>query len=141
MIVCIDTNALLPVLGTRHPYGVILDAFIDGAFTWAVSNEIMAEYEEVVGPRIGARRWEDFIRLIEGVGGLRQNLKRVSPTFRFDLISDDVDDNKFADCAIVAEADFIITDDRHFAAMANSGYKPQPISPAKFIEQCLSGQE
>jgi len=30
------------------------------------------------------------------------------------LITGDADDNKFADCAIAANADYIVTNDRHF---------------------------
>lgn len=48
---------------------------------------------------------------------------------------DDPDDNAFTDCAITAGADCIITDDAHFAPLANAGYKPQPITPAEFIER------
>jgi len=43
--------------------------------------------------------------------------------------------NAFTDCAIAAHADYVITDDRHFAPLANAGYKPQPITPQAFIEQ------
>jgi predicted nucleic acid-binding protein len=50
----------------------------------------------------------------------------------------DADDNKFANCAIVAHADFIITEDKHFAPLANAGYKPQPISALEFIERYLN---
>jgi len=52
-------------------------------------------------------------------------------------ITHDPDDNKFADCAIAAEADFILTEDRHFQELNGSGYKPQPITPAEFMKRCL----
>lgn len=32
----------------------------------------------------------------------------------FGLIQDDVDDNKFVDCAIASGAEFIVTNDAHF---------------------------
>lgn len=38
----------------------------------------------------------------------------VSPTFRFGLITEDPDNNKFVDCAITAGARFIVTEDHHF---------------------------
>lgn len=34
--------------------------------------------------------------------------------FRFQLIESDPDDNKFVDCAIAANADYIVTEDTHF---------------------------
>ena len=42
------------------------------------------------------------------------NVLRVDAQFRFGLIEADVDDNKFVDCAIVANADYIVTEDSHF---------------------------
>jgi predicted nucleic acid-binding protein len=70
---------------------------------------------------------------MDAVEAVRQNIHRVSPSFRFNLITADPDDNKFADCAIAAEADFIITADQHFEVMRGSGYKPQPVTPEEFI--------
>ena len=52
-------------------------------------------------------------------------------------MTEDPDDNKFSDCAIVAEADHIITSDRHFAVLTAAGYGPQPITPAEFISRYL----
>ncbi len=42
-----------------------------------------------------------------------------------------------ADCAITAAADYIVTEDRHFEALRNSGYQPQPITPEEFIPRFL----
>ena len=36
------------------------------------------------------------------------------PHYQFNLITSDPDDNKFVDCAIVANAKFIVTEDHHF---------------------------
>lgn len=49
-------------------------------------------------------------------------------------------DDAFVDCAIVAEADLIITEDRHFETLRGSGYKPQPITPSEFIQRHLSSE-
>jgi len=45
------------------------------------------------------------------------------------------EDNAFIDCAIAVNADFVVTEDKHFAPLANAGYKPQPIHPDGFIER------
>jgi len=45
--------------------------------------------------------------------------------------------NTFCDCAIAAEADFIVTEDGHFDALKTAGYKPKPIKPEEFIRQYL----
>ena len=39
-------------------------------------------------------------------------------SFKFNLIEADPDDNKFADCAIVANAEYIVSEDAHFRILA-----------------------
>ena len=70
-------------------------------------------------------------------GQLHDNLRRVEPTYYWRLIAADPDDDKFADCAIAAEAEYVVTEDAHFAALKNSGHKPQPITPEAFIRDVL----
>jgi predicted nucleic acid-binding protein len=43
--------------------------------------------------------------------------QKTSVYFHFGLIENDPDDNKFVDCAIAANTDFIITNDRHFRVL------------------------
>jgi putative PIN family toxin of toxin-antitoxin system len=134
MTVCVDTNVLLQARASGHPYGPIMDAFMFGLMKWAVSTRILAEYREIIGSMAGAEAWrtmEAFIDLVEESG----DLVRVEPHFQFQVIGIDPDDNAFCDCAIAADADYVITDDRHFAPLAGAGYKPQPISPLEFIER------
>ena len=40
--------------------------------------------------------------------------RRYDPQYHFGLISQDADDNKFVDCAIIANADYIVSEDSHF---------------------------
>ena len=40
----------------------------------------------------------------------------LTPYYKFNLIKSDPDDNKFVDCAVIANAKFIVTEDRHFVA-------------------------
>ena len=138
MTVVIDTNAILPLLGLRQRLSAILDAWTTGRFAWAISSEILLEYEEIVQPRIGRLRWEQFVMLLDAVETRRGNLLRITPHFHFLAIPADADDDKFADCAITADADYIITEDRHFDALIGTGYKPQPITPSEFIHRFLS---
>jgi putative PIN family toxin of toxin-antitoxin system len=134
MILVIDTNSLLQALAAGNPLRPLLDAWFAGRLTWAMSNEILFEYQEVITLRSGAERWQRLIAMLDIVEQARPaTLLRISPNFHFHLITADADDNKFADCAIAAEAEFVITDDAHFGPLANSGYKPQPITPTEFI--------
>ncbi|GHT33382.1 hypothetical protein FACS189434_07360 [Bacteroidia bacterium] len=42
------------------------------------------------------------------------NFEEVIPYYKWNLIADDVEDNKFANCAFNASVDFIVTNDKHF---------------------------
>ena len=46
----------------------------------------------------------------------------ITPYFHFNLITADPDDNKFVDCAVVANAKFIVTEDRHFESVKNCSF-------------------
>lgn len=138
MIVCIDTNIVVQSLAEGHPFHPILDAWAAGRIHWAVSTEVLLEYEEVLTRMSGAARWRKLSRLMDLVELTGGNLVRVTPSFRFQIITADPDDNIFTDCAVTAGADYLITQDQHFAALKNAGYKPQPITPGEFIAKYIS---
>jgi len=48
MIIVIDTNVLIPATDGSHPFHRIIDGWVQGKFLWAVSTDIMFEYEEVM---------------------------------------------------------------------------------------------
>ena len=75
--------------------------------------------------------------LLDAMEVRRRNLLRITPHFRFHAIPADPDDDKFADCAIAVEANWIITEDRHFNALVGSGYQPQPVTPEEFIRRFI----
>ena len=137
MTVCIDTNVLLQLFGKSRPYGQITDALQQGRLELAVSNEVLLEYEETLTQLSGRGRWQAVEPFLHGVSRLHENVLYVQPHFRFRVITADPDDNKFVDCAIAVEADFILTVDRHFNALDGSGYKPRPISPDEFVAKYL----
>ena len=138
MTVCLDTNVFLQIFGRNQPYHAILRALLDGQLTLAVSTEILLEYEEVTTKLSGAERWQDVATLLDLLDQLYGNVRHVESQFRFNVITADPDDNKFTDCAIAVEADFVVTDDSHFAALNSAGYKPKPISPGDFIHRFLT---
>ena len=77
----------------------------------------MLEYEEVLTRMSGPARWRKLARLMDLVELTGGNLLRVTPAFHFNIIITDPDDNIFTDCAVTAGADFMVTDDQHFAAL------------------------
>jgi uncharacterized protein len=137
MIVVVDTNAVLGAFAEDHPHRPLLDAALDGQIVWAVSTEILLEYEEILAQRSGPARATRAMHLLEAMAGAGLCIRK-TPHYRWHLITADPDDDKFADCAIAAEADWLITEDAHFDALKSSGHKPQPITPADFIARFLA---
>jgi putative PIN family toxin of toxin-antitoxin system len=137
MRVCIDTNVLVQLFGRDQTTRPIRDALLTGRIELAVSNEILFEYQEMVTRLSGAARWQQVEQFFRVLFYLHANILFVSPQFRFGVVAADPDDNKFIDCAIAAQADYVITSDRHFDMLSGSGYKPRPIAPLDFIQDHL----
>lgn len=138
MTVCLDTNVFLQIFGRNQPYHPILRSLLDGRLTLAVSTEILLEYEEVTVTLSGAERWRDIATLLDLLEQLHGNIRKIKPQYRLNVIIADPDDNKFSDCAIAAEADFVVTEDSHFSTLNSAGYKPKPIAPDEFIRRFLT---
>ena len=138
MTVVIDTNVMNGMFVTKHPHAIIRQAWYAGRFQWALSTDILQEYEEVLSRLRGAAKAEEILSIVMELGSRFDTVLQISPSFFFRTISADRDDDKFADCAIAANADYIITSDKHFAPLIGSGYKPQPITPDDFIAQHLT---
>jgi putative PIN family toxin of toxin-antitoxin system len=137
MTACLDTGVFLQIFGRKQPFHPILRALLDGRLILAVSTEILLEYQEVTTRLSGAERWRDMAALLDLLAQLHGNIRHVEPQFRFNVILTDPDDNKFCDCAIAAEANFVVTEDNDFNTLKSAGYKPKPIKPEEFIRQHL----
>ena len=108
--IVLDTNVLLMAVSSRSVYHKVWQAFLDGDYTLCVTNEIVEEYVEVLARNINIRVAEVVVYTIL----TRWNVRKLDPHFRFRMIKADEDDNKFVDCAIVANAGYIVTEDHHF---------------------------
>ena len=111
--VVVDTNCLLRMIPLHSKYRPAWDAFLDGKYILCVSNEIVSEYMEILSVKVSSTFAENIIGAI-----LRSPfVRRFDPKFHFNLIEADPDDNKFVDCAIIANADFIVSEDSHFRVL------------------------
>ena len=108
--VVIGTNCLLRMIPLRSKYRQAWEAFLNGEYVLCVSNEIISEYEEIFSEKVSSQFANNIITAI-----LRNPCtRRYDPQYHFGLISQDADDNKFVDCAIIANADYIVSEDSHF---------------------------
>lgn len=116
--VVIDTNCLLQIISRKSPYRQIWEAFLAGRFTLCVSEEILAEYQEILEQQITPTVAENVVMLILN----QENVQLVDPHFRMGIITADPDDNKFVDCAFAAGADYLVSEDSHFRVLHDTPF-------------------
>ncbi len=137
MTVVLDTNAVVQMFGVRSQHKRLKGAITEGQLNVAISTAIWLEYEEVIVRYARRVNWERVAQIFDLTAQLYETILHVEPRFHWRLITTDPDDDKFADCAIAAEADFLITEDGHFAVLRDAGHKPQPITPESFVRDVL----
>lgn len=132
--VVIDTNCLLQIISKRSPYRPIWDAFLNGRYELCVSNEILDEYQEILGQQITPTIAENVILLLLN----KSNVRFVDPHFRMELITADSNDNKFVDCAFAANADYLVSEDSHFDVLKSISFpKLNLVTLDEFLETRL----
>ena len=121
--VVIDTNVFLVSLAFNFRLHQIFQAILNGKFGISVSTEILLKYEEIIESRYGLNKTEatpDFLLLLP-------NVQLVTPFYKWNLASKDEDDNKFIDCAVAANADFIISNDKDLRRLNPIRFPPMKI--------------
>ena len=112
--VVLDTNCLISSLPRKGKYYTVWREFFANKYILCYTNDILTEYEEILTLKMGKMVAQNIIKAIVA----RPNTLRLDPHFHFHLITNDVDDNKFVDCAIAANASYIVTEDHHFNVLA-----------------------
>ena len=106
----LDTNTLIQCISRRSRYHELWRSFLDGRNQLCVTTEILAEYAEILERKTSAT----FASLALDVIINNPYTLFVTPYYKFNVITTDPDDNKFVDCAVAANARFIVTDDHHY---------------------------
>ena len=64
------------------------------------------------------------------------NTIRISPSFFFNLIQADPDDNKFVDCAVCGNAEYIVSNDSHFRVLSEIDWpKLQLVTIREYVKK------
>ena len=113
MKVIIDTNILLVSISRKSPYHWLYKALLDGKFELCLTTEILIEYAEIISNHMGVEVADAALHAILNL----PNVHRVQIYFNWNYLSD-VDDNKFVDCAVSGNANFIITHDNGFKQLS-----------------------
>ena len=107
--IVIDTNVIIAVLISRGIPNLILnDLFIENKIQLCVSDELLAEYYDVLN-RPKFNKYQDFLLRAESfLVEIENKAVKFEPKITLSLIRDD-DDNMILELADECEADFIIT--------------------------------
>ena len=110
MRIVLDTNCLLASLSRRGAYFNVWKSLQQGKYTLCVSNEILEEYEEILTQSTNSVIASNVVQALLNA----PTVELIEPFYRFNLIKNDPDDNKFVDCAIAGNATYIVSNDSHF---------------------------
>ncbi|MCA0363717.1 MAG: putative toxin-antitoxin system toxin component, PIN family [Bacteroidetes bacterium] len=107
--IVIDTNVIVSSLIQRnYPYFIIYELFISDKFQLCISDELMAEYYEVLSRPKFSRFQDFFIRAESILAEIESKAVKYKPAIKLELISD-FDDNMILELADECNADFVIT--------------------------------
>ena len=97
--IVLDTNCLLQALPSKSPYHKIWTDILDGTISLCVNTDILEEYEEILAQKTTPNIAHN---VVEAIANLTTTIMQ-NTYVHFELLSTDLDDNKFVDCAIAAD--------------------------------------
>lgn len=129
--VVLDTNVLIAIIPKKSPFRIVFNKLLDSSFSLIICNELLTEYHEILQKKTNANIASNVINLLQFL----PNVEFHEVYFKWDLMNNDPDDNKFVDCAISANVDLIVTNDKHFQILIEIDFpKLHIISLDDFVE-------
>ncbi|MBC7641463.1 MAG: putative toxin-antitoxin system toxin component, PIN family [Flavobacterium sp.] len=107
--IVLDTNVFLVSISSKSKLHWIFESLINGKFILCISTDILLEYAEIIENHMGTIASESALGVIQNL----PNVEFVTNYFKFNLLKDE-DDNKFVDCAIASNAQYIVSHDKDF---------------------------
>ena len=130
--VVLDTNVLLVSISERSKLHWIFKKLIDKEYTLCITTDILSEYSEIIERHMGA----DISESVMGVFDNLRNIEFVTKYFQFRLLKDE-DDDKFVDCAIAANADYIVSHDKDFNVLKTISFPKVKVINTEAFKQDL----
>ena len=125
MRIVVDTNVLLPSLSPRSSMHWLFTDILAERFTLCVTTDILNEYAEIFEEKL--RSSQASIAVMDLIMTM-PNLLLVNKYYFWQAIERDTDDNKFVDCAVAANARYLVSDDKHFNEL-----KRKPLFEVKIV--------
>lgn len=130
--IVLDTNCLVQIVAKQAKYGYVWNDVLDGKITLCVTNEILFEYEEILTKFYGQK----VARMVVEMILILPQTQKYDIYYHWTLVTEDPDDDKFVDCAIVANAKYLVSDDKHFNVLSKISFpKIDVLKLAEFAER------
>ncbi len=111
--IILDTNIFLVSISTKSQYHWLFKSLLNGDYNLYITNEILTEYEEIISNKFNINVAKDVVKMLM----ILPNVYKSEIYYKWRLIQEDADDNKFSDCYISSDADYLITHDKHFSIL------------------------
>jgi putative PIN family toxin of toxin-antitoxin system len=133
----IDTNVLIKTINRSNSEFFIYKSFIDQQFEWVVSTSILDEYEEKLTEFYSPKT----ALLVTEILCTASNVIFAEPHFQWNIITEDPDDNKFADLAISSNVHCLVSFDRHFNVFKKLDFPRLSVMSPQEFEELLQSQK
>lgn len=118
MKVVIDCNIFVMAIPPKPQYHRIIVGLRNGDFILHLSTEIYLEIEEKILEKFRKDVAEAFVAALN----ISPYVINSEPFYKWNIIVEDEDDNKYLDCYIKSNADYLITNDKHFNVLKQIGF-------------------
>ncbi len=134
MKIVLDTNVLLVSISRKSEYFPIFDAFLNGHIQLCVTTDILFEYAELLASKFHPNVMDNIMKTIEK----SPDIVQITKYYNWQLIKADPDDDKFVDCAVAANVDYLVTNDKHFKVLETIEFPLVNVLSAEvFLQQLL----
>ena len=136
MKVIFDTNVVASASFWRGPPFDCLAAWAQGRCEAVVSPALLAEYYETIEElRLEYPRRKP----VEWIDALTESAELIFPTERATGATPDAGDEMVLECALAAEADYIVTGDKKHLLPLREFHDIRIVSPSDFLRRLAAG--
>jgi len=129
--IVLDTNCLVQIVAKQARYGFVWNDILDGETILCVTTEILFEYEEILTKFYGRNVAKMVVEMIL----ILPQTEKYDIYYHWKLITEDPDDNKFVDCAVISGAKYLVSDDKHFNVLSKISFpKIEVLKLADFVK-------
>jgi uncharacterized protein len=134
--VVLDTNTIVSALLSPHgPPRRLLDAARAQAFELCSSPVLIAELLDVVSREKFARRFaQTSLTPLGIIGEIRRLATMAAPASVPRVVADDADDDHVLACALAANAELIVSGDKHLLGLGGQHQGVPIVTPAQAVQ-------